>query len=292
MIWKQLIMVQEEYPPPTIAPDYESLWDINTRGQEMWYRFDNWTGDWGNPALLEFRITPYVGLAYFDDTNDGNYRDSRPPVTTVENFNLVPPGTYPNLFDPTGNEIGNFMPAFPFVVDGTGLAGGTVILEMVSADHCHVMGASPIPGSNPLGIYFDLSAPPPPYVPALPQEEKLLSEYGKVFFYFWEAIDPVTSTVVANGYITPHCDTNDAAYWTNTGVNVALPNGAVADLYFNYIPGSSDNSHEIVLETGIFPSLVNFSHVVGGFTYNYEVELITYSTPGPSMSVLSLKIVP
>lgn len=278
--------------PFTITPDYESLWDINTRGQhEMWYRFDNWTGDVGNPALLEFRITPYVGLAYYDDDNDGIYEDAATGIP-VENFNLVPPGTYPNLFDPTGNEIGNFMPSLPFVVDGTGVGGGTVNLEMVSGDHCHVMGASAFPGSNPLGIHFDLLAPPPPFVPAPPQERELLRHYGKAFFYFWEAIDPATTTVVANGYITPHCDTNSAAYWTNTGVNVTLPNGSVADLYFNYIPGSSDNSHEIVLETGIFPSLVNFSHVVGGFTYNYEVELITYSTPGPSMSVLSLKIIP
>src|SRR5690554_1308998 len=208
--------------PPTIAPDYESLWNINTRGQEMWYRFDNWTGDWGNPAHLEFRITPYLGLAYYDDDNDGIYKDD---VTSFsENFNSVPPGTYPNLFDPTGNEIGNFIPASPIVIDGTGLAAGTVILEMVSADHCHVMGASVIPGSNPLGIYFDLSAPPPPYVPALPQEEKLLKDYGKAFFYFWEAIDPVTNAIVASGYITPHCDTNDAAYWTNNTVTANLPN--------------------------------------------------------------------
>lgn len=51
------------YAPLTIAPDYESLWDINTRGQhEMYYRFDNWTGDWGNPGRLDFRITPLCGV--------------------------------------------------------------------------------------------------------------------------------------------------------------------------------------------------------------------------------------
>lgn len=229
-----------------------------------------------------------MGLAYYDATPDGEYKDD---VTNLlaENFNLVPPGTYPNLFDPTGNEIGNFIPARPFILDGSGLpsTAETVVLEMVSGDHCHVINASTT--SNPLGIYFDLSTPPP-YVPALPQEEELLRNYGKAFFYFWQAIDPVTSAVVASGYITPHCDTNNAAYWTNTGVNVALPNGAAADLYYNNT-AAGGNSHEIVLETGVFSHLRRFPYTVGGSRYNYEVELITYSTPGPSMSVLSLKII-
>src|SRR5690554_3821900 len=80
--------------PFTIAPDYESLWDINTRGQhEKWYRFDNWTGDWGSAARLDFRITPYVGLAYYDGTPDGIYNDTYLGPPAVENFNLVPPGT-------------------------------------------------------------------------------------------------------------------------------------------------------------------------------------------------------
>jgi len=66
---------------------------------------------------------------------------------------------------------------------------------------------------------------------------------------------------------------------------------------FALVACSEDVYHDIDkqnngLETGVFPNLQKFPYTVGGSTYNYEVELITYSTPGPSMSVLSLKIIP
>lgn len=273
--------------------DYRSFWNINTRGQhEMFYRFTNWTGDWGNPAILDFRITPYVGLAYFDGTHDGDYRD----VTsgTVENFNTVPPGTYPNLYDPTGNEIGNFMPTLPFTLDGSGIPsfGGTVVLEMQSGDHCHVVNAN-ANSLNPAGVFFDLSAPPPPFVPALPQEEELLKDYGKVFFYFWEAVDPVTTIVVASGYIMPHCDTNNAAYWTNSTVTANLPGGGIADLYYNIYSNDTGNaSHEVVLERGTFPHEQTFFHTVGAQVYEYKVELETFlSGTSDPVSTLKLSIV-
>lgn len=271
--------------PFTIVPDYESFWDINTRGtKEMFYRFANWTGDWGHPGRLNFTVTPYVGLAYYDRFNDGIYEDSF-SGTTVENFNTVPPGTYPNLYDPTGNEIGNFIPALPFMLDGSGLGGGTVVLEMVSGTHCHTLGAS-VNTLNPAGLYFDISGPP---LAANIMEQNLLSQYGKVFFYFWEATDPLTNAVVWSGFIMPHCDTNNATFWSNTGVSVNVPGiGFPVDLYYNINSlGSPDPSHEIVLPFNIYPHEANFSYTVGGWTYNYKVELTTNSTGVASLLSLS-----
>src|SRR5690606_1101240 len=51
--------------------NYQSVWNIYTRGQEMYYRYENRTGDMGHPGRLNFTITPYIGLAYYDGTNDG-----------------------------------------------------------------------------------------------------------------------------------------------------------------------------------------------------------------------------
>jgi len=262
--------------------DYKSFWDI-TQHWEMFYHYKNKTGDSGNPAMLDFRITPYVGLAYYDGWNNGDYNDQG---TSIVNFNIQPPGTYPNMFDPTGNEIGNFMPARPFTLTGAGIPSywGTVELEVFSPDHCHVIGANLFTGgTNPMGIFFDISAPPATYQPSTPQEEGLLSQYGKVFFYYWEAVDPATAVVIAHGYVMPKCDTSVPAHWTNTTVTANLPTGGVADLYYNL------SSFEVVLDFGTFPDVGTFTNTVGGKTYNYTVELKTF-LGGTSNPVSTLEL--
>src|SRR5690606_11669983 len=181
--------------------DYKSFWDI-TQHWEMFYHYKNKTGDSGNPAMLDFRITPYVGLAYYDGWNNGDYNDQG---TSIVNFNIQPPGTYPNMFDPTGNEIGNFMPARPFTLTGAGIPSywGTVELEVFSADHCHVIATNAQTNLyNPNGVFFDISTPLTPlYQPSTPQEEDLLSKYGKVVVYYRETLDQTSLAVVRSGYI-------------------------------------------------------------------------------------------
>lgn len=258
------------------AGEYQSFWDI-TQHWEMFYHYRNHTGDWGNPAMLNFRVTPYVGLAYYDIDNDGEYKD---PFNTVVDFNIQPPGTYPNIFDPTKNEIGNFVPARPFTLTGAGIPSywGTVRLEVFSADHCHLIGANVFAGgTNPNGVFFDIAAPPAPYQPSTPQEQSLLSKFGKVFFYRWEAVNPATMAVVRSGYIMPECDTNMATYWKDTTVTANLPVGGVANLYYNILSNDTGNpSYEVVLEHGTYPSEDTFSYTVGGQTYNYTVSLQTF----------------
>ena len=54
------------------------------------------------------RITPYIGLAYFDGADDGTYN------TPTGAFNLTS-GAYPNLY--TGSsEYGNYVQANPIVL--------------------------------------------------------------------------------------------------------------------------------------------------------------------------------
>ncbi len=271
--------------------NYQSFWDINNRFREMYYHYQNWTGDWGNPAMLHFRVTPYVGLAYYDEDNNGNYED--PLSGIVANFNTAPVGMYPNMYDPTGNEIGNFMPAERFTITGAGIPTywGTVELEVFSTNHLHVDPATAVTNIyNPNGVYFNLSAPPAPYVSATTQEIDILKEYGKVHFYYWEAINPTTSAVVRSGYIMADCDTNDTTHWEDTTVVANLPGGGTTKLFYNiYSDDIMDKSYEVVLERGTYPSEETFAYTIGGQTHNFTVSLKTF-LGGSSDPVSILKI--
>ena len=277
--------------------DYQSIWDIYNRGRETFYHYQNWTGDWGNPAMLHFRVTPYVGLAYYDGTPNGEYDD--PSSGPVENFNTVSPGAYPNMFDPTGNEIGNFMPARPFTLTGAGIPSywGTVELKIFSMDHCHVIGANTVANIyNPNLVFFNISAPPAPYQPSTLQEEFLLSQYGKVFFYYWEAVDPTTLAVVSSGYVMPRCDTGNTTYWSTTGITANLPTGGIGNLYYNIFSYDTGMpSHEVVLEGGTYPheQFFNYTNTVNGQTKRYKVDVQTYLGGTTDLvSTLKLSIVP
>src|SRR5690554_3789359 len=90
------------------SPPYDSPWDIS--GNTDWgfpmkipYRFENQTGDWGSPYLITLRVTPYVGLAYYDPRPGPDYYGT-----------ALDPIDYPNLYPISGgNKIGHFIPAFP-----------------------------------------------------------------------------------------------------------------------------------------------------------------------------------
>ena len=277
---------------------YQSRWDIYMRGGEMVYNYHNATGDWGNPAMLHFRVTPYVGLAYYDEDNTDYQYIDKSTLNSQADFTL-PLGTYPNMFDPTGNEIGNFMPASPFTLTGAGIPTywGTVKLEIFSMDHCHVIGANTVANIyNPNMVFFNITAPPTPYQPSTPQEEELLSQYGKVFFYYWEAVDPTTLAVVSSGYVMPRCDTGNTTYWTNTGVTANLPTGGIANLYYNhYSENNPVGSHEVVLEAGTYDheQYFDYTNNINGQTKRYKVDVQTYLSGATDLvSTLKLSIVP
>ena len=177
------------------ATDYKSPWSIefntdssSSQPTAIFYQFTNHTGDLGSPCLLTLRVTPYVGLAYYDDTNDGDYFGH--DITS-----------FPTLYA-NNNEIGNFIPAASFDINGTGIpaGAGTINLDVKSsADHCPVMPNILATSNSGGNVYFDVS----PIVGGGSAEEKLLKDYGKVFYYFVEAINPVTNAAVWSGFIMP-----------------------------------------------------------------------------------------
>lgn len=107
----------------------------------------------------------------------------------------------------------------------------------------------------------------------------LLSQYGKVFFYYWEAVDPITLAVVSSGYVTPRCDTGNATHWANTGVTANLPAGVIGNLYYNILSNDTGMpSYEVVLEDGTYPNeqFFNYTNSVNGQTKRYKVDVKTY----------------
>ena len=144
----------------------------------------------------------------------------------MADFNL---GNHPNLYA-GGNEIGNFIPSFPFTLSGLG--ANEVDMSIISDTfHCPVLDGNA--GVSNAGRYFNINP-----MLANVAEQQLLAEYGKVFFYHWEAIDPATMLGVAQGYIMPECDQNVVAgtAQVNTGLSVTVPNIPMpvsSDLYYH-----------------------------------------------------------
>lgn len=187
--------------PFTVAPDYSSPFDILEAGNPRLYKFTNYTGDLGasSPTLLTLRVTPYVGLAYYDGKNDGLYNNNI-PITSG----------YPNLY-PTGatSEVGKFIPTASFTMTGTGIPfSPTAQLEVISStDHCPLANNTAgtlNPGPTP--IFFN------PFI-VNPAEIALLKQYGKVFFYWVEVINPGTGLPVFSRFMMP--DSNPAVFPTD-----------------------------------------------------------------------------
>ena len=284
----------------TGASGYKSFWDIyNRQGREMFYHYANSTGGSAG-TRLEFEVTPYIGLAYSDtDFGDGTFFDI---TTSIPEGPFVgSPTQYPNIFLPNNNEIGNFIPAKPINLSGIATPNwGNAELKVFSADHCHVIGANTVANIyNPNLVFFDISAAPAPYQPTTALEEDFLSKYGKVFFYYWEAKDPVTFTVVASGYITPYCDTSTAD-WADTTIPASnLPVVGTARLYENMNCLDTGRSYELVLEDGTYPSEKVFNNPLNGRDYRVSIETFRggygypYPTPlgmGGTVSTLKLEL--
>ncbi len=247
---------------PGLSGNYLSPWDKDfntdpssspTNPTPVFYKFENWTGDWGSPHLLTLRVTPYVGLAYFDGKDDGDYY----------NYNIT---GLPNLFA-NGSEIGNFIPASPFDIDGTGIpAGGTVQLDVKSsADHCPVI-QNTFSIHNPNSIYFDISG----IVGTNTVEEKLLKDYGKVYFYYLQAINPVTNVVVWDEYMMPSNNfASGHLYWDATYVIAPLPFGYMLPMYYNYdIVAGMPVSHEAIVDVTSIPESIRRYKSEAVFTHN------------------------
>lgn len=204
-------------------------------------------------------------MAYYDGIDDGDYYGYT--ITGV-----------PNLFA-NGSEIGNFVPARPFVVDGTGLPyGGTVELDIKSsADHCPVI-PNTFSANNPGTVYFDVSG----IVGTSTLEEQLLKDYGKVFYYYIEAIDPVTNTVVWGEYMMPdNYFTQDNLHWYTTGINAGLSLGYILPMYYNYdVAASMPESDEVIVDVSSIPAALPRYKSEAVFTFNgYNIKTTVKTDP-------------
>lgn len=216
------------YTPGSIlngpGDNYYSPWDIKYRNDVIpTYTIMNHTAGEGY-SIFELHLTPYIGLAYYDGVNDGQYHDAyqaslTPPALIADLTN----GNYPNLYQ-NGNEIGELIPAKPIVLDGSSINHSEVSISSY-ADHCpvnpHTPGSSP--GWNPEDRFFDISGA------ATPQEQDVLARYGKVFFYEYRVILKSNGSVVGNGFIQVENKTiQDPAaytYWDDTFITNAFVPG-------------------------------------------------------------------
>ena len=158
--------------------DYYSPWDI-------WYRVNNYGDGKLQPNYIfstihtgekegvsnnyTIEIYAYVGLAYFDGINDGTYADVA-TAPTIQ-YNLAS-GFYPNLYA-GNNEVGNLIKTDVITVqpnESIRLEDTTLHLltNLPSAQDKYPLNSG--------GQFFGFSG-------ITPQEEDLLSIYGKVFFY-------------------------------------------------------------------------------------------------------------
>jgi len=176
--------------PYTIAGNYNSPWDINNLNYVQYYF--NCYLSWDN---IYVRVTPYIGLAYYDGGNDGVYN----PVPGVT-YNLTA-GGYPNLHTPDNIEYGNYIAANPIVLEVNNDSAHELAIfsDWVTQglnDHCPVMPSVYQYPFNWQPVYFDLvnnqkvqpvSVGDPDITPAPPQataqEVQLLKDYGKVMYY-------------------------------------------------------------------------------------------------------------
>ncbi len=252
--------------PFTIDMTYNSQWDQYTRSvipTRASYVFNNVTHDYTDPTKrLIFRVTPYIGLAYYDTILDGFYTDLQ-SGTPVANFNL---GNHPHLFAGS-NEVGNFIPSQTLTLSGFGPSD--VDMSIVSDTyHCPVLDGNG--GVSNAGRYFNILS-----ANANTAERQLLAEYGKVFFYYWEAIDPVTFVVAGRGYITPEFDDSlNQKDILTPSLTVALPGlpTPVSSVLLHtisqaptlnpmiYPPATNGQSMELVFEHNTYPFADTFNY--------------------------------
>jgi hypothetical protein len=264
--------------------EYFSPWDIWYRDEfrkQPVYLF--WNGNaegGGEPDLAyspyELHITPYVGLAYFDGSNDGIYTDLN--TSLVTNFLT---GNYPNLYDnnnPLGfpQEVGALIKADPIKINPLESLRFEHDSEHLPSTGLSFMGGPQIPTT---GFMFTNGQ-----VNGL--EETLLREFGKVFFYgvevyengnlidsfvmhpnvetlhtglpHWKPAEDVVAGQQMVGYDPATGGTVDLHYYENPLFGTTNPTDWRLDQY-----NSNDtcNSHEVVFKV---PPTYNTHTVVTG----------------------------
>lgn len=254
------------YQPLTVTAGYDSPWDVNNTFP-ITYQFDSnevntsWY-DWINNKHVQglyVRITPYLGIAYHDGVNDGVYN-----VGGVINLGN---GHYPNLFA-NGEEYGNYVQGNPIVLANqhlTGIGGWyTHELNIWGEYHSPVINVLPHINMNIYGVLFDIvnnhvvqpttilggTTISPAPSPGTSQEEALLKDYGKVFYYKIEyGTDPYT--FYDDVYYVLALEANDT-YDTNEWTEILATSAAHLNDTFNAHMYFHNITNEVVVNPDDF----------------------------------------
>jgi len=237
---------------------YNSPWDFNKRKPVAYIYECNLQPYYG----IVVRITPYIGLAYYDGADDGVYN------TPTGSHNLIT-GNYPNLYS-GGSEYGSYVQANPIVL-GKNIVPSTPSLTWVThelaifspEDHCPIRNVNIGYNYNLQSVKFDimnnnlvqpvthlgypLTTPPPAGTNA---ETQLLAQYGKVFYYkieFGSDFYNFTETYYAFGLDAFPID--DSTEWTNLGLTDSF-NGAL--YYHSNGTNGNPTTYEIVVDAADF----------------------------------------
>lgn len=257
------------YTTNSIAGPYNSAWDVNNIRTVRHY--------YGCTSLATYgsyvRVTPYIGLAYYDGADDGTYN------TPTGAFNINS-GAFPNLYA-GGTEYGNYIAANPFILGTNAYSlhelairenGGAITPGV--GDHCQVNNAD-VFGYNPEGIFFDLqnnhivqplalaagTTVTPPTGSATNAETNLLAQYGKVMYYKIE-FSPnadVTNFIETRYVLALQATVSDfPSAWATMSIT-DTPFGG--DLYYH------TTTNEIIVDA---PSLATYP----GFMYSGSADAI------------------
>src|SRR5690554_247671 len=260
--------------PFTIIPGgYESPWDFSAPEEVNHFFHSPLPSNNG----IAIRVTPYIGLAYWDGADDGTYN------TPTGTYNLAG-GGYPNLYN-GGNEYGNYIQANPIVLNRWVTGPLTEELGIIWGGHCPIFTAWTYT-YNPYTIFFDVmnnhvvqpSAHAGPLTPPLPaaatfQEAQLLNQYGKVMYYkvefgFNANANVFTETVYVLALEVDNVNTSD---WSNLSITDTFG----GDLFY-----STTGSEEIVVDRGSLIGVIRRSGQTV-FTPPYGDRTITTWYDGP-----------
>lgn len=129
-------------------------------------------------------------MAYFDGFNDGTYTDVATSGPTLQ-YNLAS-GSYPNLYA-GNNEVGNLIKtSVPFIV-------GPNESIRIEAEKTHLL--TNVPGSDDKYPMYNPNDQRFVFSGITPDEEELLTTYGKVFFYEVFVTDQSTGNVIAHEFM-------------------------------------------------------------------------------------------
>lgn len=271
------------------------------------YFFSNGNVEDVTPYNIE--VFAYAGVAYFDGDDDGFYRDVSQTGSPIVHDMFNNPMSYQSLYV-GGQEVGNLARSNPFKVDAYPATNYSFRYE---DNILHFPFIAATPNASPkYGDGFDFSGI------LSPQEEDLLQNYGKIFFYEVHVYDKITNVLVLSTLMYPAINTipngihnpddvdpgwkkvldlSGTNQLTGTvptlGFNAPLyyfytgsPNGTEWDFYAN--PPFNVNkcdSREIVFDVPTVPSEVNIDS-----TYKLKVGFSATGQTGWVNSALHLDL--